>query len=169
MSKDPLVSIVMPVGVNTELYSGLPAARGIKTAEPEDVAAAIVEALQTGRVDVFVPKSVGRLMRSTNLVPRRVAEFISRALKADQVESARIATHLTPLPSNPTSARPLGSRTWLADGWICDVQRLRTPARRVERLTNIGCVSRPNERLKHVQASPTRKPPITSLGQCAPT
>jgi NADP-dependent 3-hydroxy acid dehydrogenase YdfG len=82
---DISVSIVMPVGVNTELYSGLPAARGIKTAEPEDVAAAIVEALQTGRVDVFVPKSVGRLMRSTNLAPRRVAEFISRALKADQL------------------------------------------------------------------------------------
>ena len=33
--------------------------RGFKVAEPEDVAAAIVDALQTGRVDVYVPKSVG--------------------------------------------------------------------------------------------------------------
>ncbi len=79
------VSIVMPVGVNTELYSGLPAPRGFKTAEPEDVAEAIVEALQTGRVDVFVPKSVGRTLRSMSLVPRSVADFVTRALKADQV------------------------------------------------------------------------------------
>ncbi len=84
-STDIDVSIVMPVGVNTELYSGLPAARGFKTAEPEDVAGAIVEALQTGRVDVFVPKSVGGLLRAIHLVPRSVAEFITRVLKADQV------------------------------------------------------------------------------------
>jgi NAD(P)-dependent dehydrogenase (short-subunit alcohol dehydrogenase family) len=84
-STDIDVSIVMPVGVNTELYSGLPAARGFKIAEPEDVANAIVEALQTGRVDVFVPKSVGRLLRSINLVPRGVAELVSRVLKGDQV------------------------------------------------------------------------------------
>jgi NADP-dependent 3-hydroxy acid dehydrogenase YdfG len=79
------VSIVMPVGVNTELYSGLKSARGIKTAEPEDVANAIVEALQTGRVDVFVPRSVGRLLRLTSLVGRRVSDAVTRALKADQV------------------------------------------------------------------------------------
>ena len=51
------ISVVMPVGVNTELYSGLPQMRGIKTPEPEDVANAIVEALQTGRYEVYVPNS----------------------------------------------------------------------------------------------------------------
>src|SRR5947209_5320630 len=40
------VSVVMPVVVNTELGSGLPNTRGVKPVEPEDVAAAIVEALQ---------------------------------------------------------------------------------------------------------------------------
>ncbi len=40
------VSIVMPVGVNTELYSGVQPIKGFKVAEPEDVAAAIVEALR---------------------------------------------------------------------------------------------------------------------------
>jgi hypothetical protein len=70
----------------------------------------------------------------------------------------------------PTSARPVGVVEDL-DGrrLIWDVQRLRAPSRRAERLANTGCVSRPSERLKHVQASPTRKPPITSLGQWAPT
>lgn len=79
------VSIVMPVGVNTELYSGLPALRGFPTAEPEDVGNAIVEALQTGRVDVYVPKSLGRAIRGTALVPRRVSDFITRFTKGDQV------------------------------------------------------------------------------------
>jgi NAD(P)-dependent dehydrogenase (short-subunit alcohol dehydrogenase family) len=79
------ISIVMPVGVNTELYSGLPALRGFKTAEPEDVGNAIVEALQTGRVDVFVPRSLGRAVRVGNMVPRRISEFITRVTKGDQV------------------------------------------------------------------------------------
>ena len=34
---------VLPIGVNTELYSGVKQARGFKTPEPEDVANAIVE------------------------------------------------------------------------------------------------------------------------------
>ncbi len=79
------VSIVMPVGVNTELYSGLPALRGFATAEPEDVADAIVEALQTGRVDVYVPRSLGRTVRMANLVPRRVSDLITRLTKGDRV------------------------------------------------------------------------------------
>ena len=79
------VSIVMPVVVNTELGSGLQRSRGVKVVEPEDVATAIIEALQTGRTDVFVPKSVAGLFRTMNLVPRSVADFITKILKGDQV------------------------------------------------------------------------------------
>jgi short-subunit dehydrogenase len=79
------VSIVMPIGVNTELYSGVSAARGFKTAEPEDVAGAIVEALQTGRVDVYVPKSLGPIFRFNSLMPRSFVDLINRVTKADQV------------------------------------------------------------------------------------
>jgi NAD(P)-dependent dehydrogenase (short-subunit alcohol dehydrogenase family) len=84
-STDIDVSIVMPVVVNTELGSGLQRSRGVKVAEPEDVANAIVEALQTGRVDVFVPKSMLGLFRLMNLVPRRAADFVTKILKGDQV------------------------------------------------------------------------------------
>jgi NADP-dependent 3-hydroxy acid dehydrogenase YdfG len=79
------VSIVMPVVVNTELGSGLQKSRGVKVVEPEDVANAIVEALQTGRTDVFVPKSVKGLFRFMYVVPRSVADFITKVLKGDQV------------------------------------------------------------------------------------
>jgi NAD(P)-dependent dehydrogenase (short-subunit alcohol dehydrogenase family) len=84
-STDIDVSIVMPVVVNTELGSGLQRSRGVKVVEPEDVAHAIVDALQTRRVDVFVPRSVQGLFRFMYLVPRSVADFIAKVLKGDQV------------------------------------------------------------------------------------
>jgi NAD(P)-dependent dehydrogenase (short-subunit alcohol dehydrogenase family) len=84
-STDIDVSIVMPVVVNTELGSGLQKARGVKVVEPEVVAEAIVEAVQTGRVDVWVPRAMQALYRSMNLVPRGVADFITKVLKGDQV------------------------------------------------------------------------------------
>jgi short-subunit dehydrogenase len=84
-STDIDVSIVMPVVVNTELGSGLHKTRGIKVVEPEDVANAIVDALKTGRVNVFVPRNIEGLFRLMNLVPRSVADFIAKVLKGDQV------------------------------------------------------------------------------------
>jgi NAD(P)-dependent dehydrogenase (short-subunit alcohol dehydrogenase family) len=79
------VSIVMPVVVNTELGSGLQKSRGVKVVEPDDVANAIVEALHTGRVDVYVPKQMHILFRLMNVVPRGVADFVTKLLKGDQV------------------------------------------------------------------------------------
>jgi NADP-dependent 3-hydroxy acid dehydrogenase YdfG len=79
------VSVVMPVVVHTELGSGLPETRGFKAVEPEDVANAIVDALQRGRFEVYIPKSVGGLMRVQAITPRRVMEGIARLLKGDQV------------------------------------------------------------------------------------
>jgi NAD(P)-dependent dehydrogenase (short-subunit alcohol dehydrogenase family) len=79
------VTVVMPIGVNTELYSGLRAPRGFKTAEPEDVANAIVEALETGRFEVYVPKSVGPTLRLTALLPLRAADVAARAVGSDKL------------------------------------------------------------------------------------
>ena len=73
-------SVVMPVGVNTELYSGLKQLRGIKTPEPEDVAAAIVEALQTGRYEVYVPKRMNAVIRSGALLPTKAMDAVGKLL-----------------------------------------------------------------------------------------
>ena len=73
-------SVVMPVGTNTVLYSGLQQIRGVDTPEPQDVGEAIVEALQTGRVDVFVPKHMNAIIRLGALLPRRAAEALGNAL-----------------------------------------------------------------------------------------
>jgi NAD(P)-dependent dehydrogenase (short-subunit alcohol dehydrogenase family) len=79
------VSVVMPTVVHTELGSGLPQTRAFKAVEPEDVAGSIVEALQAGRFDVYVPRSLNGLVRVTHLGPRRAMEAIARFLKGDQV------------------------------------------------------------------------------------
>jgi NADP-dependent 3-hydroxy acid dehydrogenase YdfG len=111
------VSIIMPVVVNTELGSGLRKSRGVKVVEPEDVANAIVEALQTGRVDVFVPRSVQGLFRFMYVVPRSVADFISKVLKGDQVlvdpdhllrssYEKRTGDPMTPRVSEPQQPEP---------------------------------------------------------------
>jgi NAD(P)-dependent dehydrogenase (short-subunit alcohol dehydrogenase family) len=82
------VSIVMPTVVNTELGSGLVKTRGLRFAEPEDVAAAIVGALKTGRVDVYVPREMSVLMRLAQVLPRSIVDFFTHLTRADRVLSA---------------------------------------------------------------------------------
>jgi len=81
------VSCVMPAVVNTELADGLPDTRGVTKLEPEDVADAIVEAIETNRFDVWVPKSTATIAVMMNLLPRVGREAASRFFKADKVLS----------------------------------------------------------------------------------
>jgi short-subunit dehydrogenase len=85
MGADIDVSYVMPFIVNTELGSGLGAARGLRNLEPSDVAEAIVEALEHRIVEVWVPKSTKRTYTLGQLLPRRLSEGLAHAIKADQV------------------------------------------------------------------------------------
>jgi len=79
------LSVVMPSFVNTELISGAEQPRGVKIAEPEDVADAIVHAIEHERFDVFVPREVGVINKFMGFLPRRGREAVARALKADTV------------------------------------------------------------------------------------
>jgi NADP-dependent 3-hydroxy acid dehydrogenase YdfG len=82
---DVRLSYVIPAVVNTELGSGLVRSRGVKTLEPREVGAAIVEALQRGTVDVWVPRSVKPISLLTSIMPRRRAEAVGRALRVDRI------------------------------------------------------------------------------------
>lgn len=106
------VTVVMPVVVNTELGSGLAATRGFKAVEPEDVAEAIVDALQLRRYEVFVPRSLAGILRPKGVLPARALDAITRILKSDQVlmrpdrelraaYEARVAAGLRRVPSAP--------------------------------------------------------------------
>jgi NADP-dependent 3-hydroxy acid dehydrogenase YdfG len=79
------VSCVMPAVVNTELGSGLTETRAIKVLEPEDVADAIVGALERPKFDVFVPRETVAIYKFMQLLPRGGREAIGRMLKADKV------------------------------------------------------------------------------------
>ncbi len=114
------MSYVMPFVVNTELGGGLGEARGMKVLQPTEVADAIVEALQTGRVEVWVPKSAKRTSALGVLLPRRLSEGMARALKADQVlagadASARRGYELRASKSEPALA-PAPEKAQLTDG-----------------------------------------------------
>ncbi len=71
------VSCVMPAVVNTELGSGLTETRAIKVLEPEDVAEAIVDALERPKFDVFVPRESLAIYKVLTLLPRSSARTAS--------------------------------------------------------------------------------------------
>ena len=79
------VSCVMPGIVRTELTAGVEDARFVKSLQPEQVAEAIVAALQKPRFDVFVPRSTQYITQFMGMMPRSVREGVARALKADTV------------------------------------------------------------------------------------
>ena len=78
-------SIVMPGVVRTEMIAGYKDVRGVQDIGPEDVGAAIVDALKFPRLEVFVPRSLGPLWRVLSVAPRRLREAALRAMRADQV------------------------------------------------------------------------------------
>ena len=83
------VSCVMPVVVKTELSAGLQETRGIRHITPQDVAEAIVDALEVPRFDVYVPRNVAAINAVMGLMPRRGRDAIGRVLKADKVLAQR--------------------------------------------------------------------------------
>src|SRR5438445_6145357 len=85
MGANVALSYVMPYVVKTELGSGLGQARGLSELEPSEVGDSIVEALQYGTVEVWVPKRSRRTNQIVTVLPRRLSEAMGRALKADRV------------------------------------------------------------------------------------
>jgi NAD(P)-dependent dehydrogenase (short-subunit alcohol dehydrogenase family) len=109
MDSDIRLSYVMPFVVDTELGGGLGQARTMKTLRPTDVADAILDALQHGVVDVWVPKSAKRTIVFGSLLPRRLSEGMARMMKADKVlagadPQARRAYELRAAASEPALA-----------------------------------------------------------------
>lgn len=78
-------TIVMPGLIRTEMIGGFAAARGTRVVEPSVVGEAIVEALATGRPEVFVPRELGPLARLIAGLPPRGSDGLKRLLRADEV------------------------------------------------------------------------------------
>ena len=84
------VSVVMPVIVNTELASGLEAARGVKTLEVTEVVETIVGALERPYFDVFVPKSLAVIQALVSPLPRRGRDAVAKLLKSHDAVTAAL-------------------------------------------------------------------------------
>ncbi len=81
------VSVVLPTVVQTELSSGIPATRGLKPVTALDVAEVIASAIRRPRPELWVPRWVQAMTRTTNVLPRVLQEAIAHAFKADSVLS----------------------------------------------------------------------------------
>ncbi len=77
------LAYVMPIPVRTQLIAGVPDLDWPPPVEPEDVAAAIVDAVQHDRIEVFVPKSQRAVAALPALFPRRLVEAFAKRLGVD--------------------------------------------------------------------------------------
>jgi NAD(P)-dependent dehydrogenase (short-subunit alcohol dehydrogenase family) len=78
-------TIVMPGLIRTDMIRGFVKPRGTRIVGPEAVAAAIVDALHTGREEVFVPRELGPIARLIAGTPPGIADRVKRALNIDAV------------------------------------------------------------------------------------
>jgi short-subunit dehydrogenase len=82
------VTAVYPGVVQTELAVGTKASRGAKMIEPREVAEAIAAAVERPRDEVFVPRSLGPVLRIFQAVPPRARRAFTRAIGLDDLYSA---------------------------------------------------------------------------------
>ena len=78
-------SAILPTLVNTEMIAGVGHGKGVKNAEPEDVARAVAGVIAKPKSRVFVPRSIGRIVTVQRLLPQRVTEATQRALGTSSV------------------------------------------------------------------------------------
>lgn len=78
-------SAVLPTFVNTELTAGTSGAKGVKNAEPTDIAEAIVRLVAHPRPRVRVTKTAGAIIASQKFLPRVVSEGLNRLLGGEHV------------------------------------------------------------------------------------
>jgi NAD(P)-dependent dehydrogenase (short-subunit alcohol dehydrogenase family) len=75
---------VMPSFTATDLITGTKGTRFVPTVKPDDVARAITRAVGNPVCDVFVPSSVGAIVRTTPLIGRKLRDKVNHAIKADR-------------------------------------------------------------------------------------
>ncbi len=78
-------TIVMPGLIRTDMIAGFEKPRGTRIVGPEAVADAIVDALRSGRQEVFVPRELGPIARLITGTPPDVADRLKKLLNADSV------------------------------------------------------------------------------------
>jgi short-subunit dehydrogenase len=78
-------SAILPTLVNTEMIAGVGHGRGLRNAEPEDVARAVAGVIAKPKPRVFVPRSIGMVATAQRIMPRRLMEATGRGLGTHSV------------------------------------------------------------------------------------
>jgi short-subunit dehydrogenase len=91
-------SVVQPAQVETAMLDGQGRPRGLSQVKADDVAVAVIHALERGRFEVWVPRSQGVSVKLAGVLPRAAREAIMRALgltriAGDSDPDARRAYH----------------------------------------------------------------------------
>jgi NAD(P)-dependent dehydrogenase (short-subunit alcohol dehydrogenase family) len=81
-------SSVMPTLTNTAMVDGVSSARGLRNAEPEDIASGIVGLIAKPKPHLMVTKAAGlTTLFMRNFTPRRLNEAVRRLIRADVIFS----------------------------------------------------------------------------------
>jgi NAD(P)-dependent dehydrogenase (short-subunit alcohol dehydrogenase family) len=78
------ITAVHPAIVRTDLSAGFKDLTGVRAVTPEDVAAAVVDALRFPKPDVFVPRSLGTAIKLGGLLPRGAGDWLNRVLGGER-------------------------------------------------------------------------------------
>jgi NAD(P)-dependent dehydrogenase (short-subunit alcohol dehydrogenase family) len=102
--------LILPNLIGTDMSDGVRALRGARILRPEEVAAAIVGVLQTGRREAFVPRELGWLIWLETVLPQSIVAPLRRALganrmftKVDALERSAYEARIAP-PDVPRAA-----------------------------------------------------------------
>ena len=79
------ISVVMPGVVHTRLAGGMDAGRGVRPLEPQEVADAVVSAIERPRLDVFVPAQIAFFSRLSLALPPRGRRLLRRLAATNRV------------------------------------------------------------------------------------
>jgi short-subunit dehydrogenase len=83
-------SVVLPAMTNTEMIAGIDQARGLKNAEPTDVAKAIVGLIRKPKRRVTVTRAAGVVLVIQRILPGGVADALRRSIGLDHLFTDRI-------------------------------------------------------------------------------
>jgi NAD(P)-dependent dehydrogenase (short-subunit alcohol dehydrogenase family) len=78
-------SVVQPAQVETAMIDGQGRPRALPLISADDVAKAVIDAIERKRFEVWVPRSQAASAKLAAIVPRRLREFIYRRLGLDRI------------------------------------------------------------------------------------
>ncbi|MGO4445567.1 SDR family oxidoreductase [Mycobacterium sp. 2YAF39] len=78
-------SSVLPTLTNTSMIDGVTSMPGMRNAQPEDIAAGIINLIERPKPRLIVTRQASVMMAITKRLPLRLSEAVTRALNADRI------------------------------------------------------------------------------------